>query len=416
MIIGRRVGRAARSSRLLLVGCLLAVGCWSAAGPSAADGATVDLGLDVTVNTRPGLGALSPGIRTGTAVVKSYRLSNHGSADLHDVRVRDPAMPGARIRCPGGRDRVPLLTGQRSARCTATGTARPGTWIGKATADGRQPYLRSTAHASARSGYAGVGAAPALSESARVTGPDRAVIRYAVTNTGNRPLQHVRVSDPEFAADRIDCGDRRPVVPRLAAGATAECTAEVRRGPGRYLSRGRAEGSDLLRTLDTRGARVAAPRLVARAETHFTLPAAPPTKPTSNSPARRPPKATAPVPRPPGGPPEALEEPPAPVAPPAAALMPLAPPPLGVAPPGVAPPGVHPVTPGRTERPPTAAHPPPRTPEQPTPQGHTPEQHTLLSRFVRPDHTPTGLGLMTALFLVLLPAAVAAAVLGSRRH
>ncbi|MEB8337862.1 hypothetical protein, partial [Streptomyces endophyticus] len=222
--------------------------------PSAADGAgSHGLALDVTVNTRPGTGALRPGIRSGGAVVVSYRLANRGSADLHDIRVHDPSMPGARIRCPGGRDRVPLLIGLRSARCTATMAARPGTWTAEVRAAGRQPYLRATVQATARSGYAGVGAALTLAQSARPTGPGRARVAYTVANPGNRPLHDIRVTDPGLAPDRIACAHGGPVVPRLAPGATAECTGEVRRAPGTYTGRGRAEGSDRIRTIGTHG-------------------------------------------------------------------------------------------------------------------------------------------------------------------
>ncbi|WP_306323912.1 hypothetical protein, partial [Streptomyces sp. CC224E] len=236
--------------------------CWPAAGTAVADGAgTHGLALDVTVNTRPGTGATRPGIRSGDEVVVSYRLTNKGSADLRDVRVRDPSMPGARIRCPGGADHVPLLTGLRSARCTATGTARTGTWVGEVRATGRQPYLRADVRATARSGYAGVGAGLTLDQSARVAGPERARVTYTVANPGNRPLRDIRVTDPGLAPDRVDCADGRPVVPRLAPGATAECTAEVRRGPGTYTGRGLAEGSDGIRTIGAGGEEVAAPRL-----------------------------------------------------------------------------------------------------------------------------------------------------------
>ncbi|GAA2203747.1 MULTISPECIES: hypothetical protein [Streptomyces] len=38
-----------------------------------------------------------------------------------------------------------------------------------------------------------------------------------------------------------------------------------------------------------------------------------------------------------------------------------------------------------------------------------------MSRFIRPGGGPTGLGLLAVLFLMLIPAALAAALLGSRR-
>ncbi|MBO0510424.1 hypothetical protein [Streptomyces beijiangensis] len=408
MIIGRE---DAATARRLVVGILLTAVCWSAADPSAADGiGPHGLTLEVTVNTRPGLGALHPGIRTGAVVVKSYRLVNRSGADLRDVRVRDLGMPGAAIRCPGGLDRVPMLTGLRSVRCTATGAARPGAWIGKVLAAGQQRTLRATVQATARSGYAGVGAALDLSETARVTGPEQAEVRYVLVNNGNRPVHGVRITDPALAPHRIACAGGRPVVGRLAAGARAACIAVVRRSPGTYVSRGQADGSDLLRTLDPRGGPVAPPRLTARATARFTLRAPVPAAPVTPRPR------TTVVP---GAHPRV--EPPAPLPPPAAlhplaALLPPAPTAPGITAPGIAPPAVGPRLPDRPDgarqdpapRPP-ATQPPAAVPKQARPP------RSLLGRFIRQDHVPTGLGMLAALLLVLLPAAVAAAVFGSRR-
>ncbi|MFD8573116.1 hypothetical protein [Streptomyces sp. NPDC059639] len=430
VIIGRagRVRAApapARRVRGILVVLLLGLVCWPAAAPTAADGTGArGLALTVSVNTRPGLGALRPGIRTGGPVVKTYRLTNRGGADLYAIRVEDPALPGARIRCPGGGDRVPRLTGLRSVRCTATVPARPGTWVGDVVAAGRLPYLRAAVRASARSGYAGVGGALALVQTAAVTGPGRAVVRYAVTNTGNRPVLGVRVTDPGLAPGRTGC----PVMARIAPGATAVCGREVRRAPGTYTGRGLARGTDRLRTLGPRGGQVAPPPLTARATARFTLPggrgsstpppsrsssaAVPPPPPgRAEQAAVPPPGAFALPPGVPDVPPEALDLPPGavgvppgaapvPVPPAAALLAPAVPPPPGIAPPGIDPPGA-------AQRPPRSR--PPAEPE-------SRPRVTLLRRFVRADHTPTGLGLMTALFLVLLPAALAAVLLGSRKH
>ncbi|MFI5661940.1 hypothetical protein [Streptomyces sp. NPDC051684] len=408
-----RRARGRTAPRLLAALCL-ALCCWPAAAPSAADGAgTHGLALAVTVNSRPGTDALRPGIRSGGEVVVSYRLINRGSADLHDVRVRDPSMPGARIRCPGGSDRVPLLIGTRSARCTATGPARPGRWVGEVRAAGRQPYLRAVVQATARSGYAGVGAALTLAQSARPTGPGRARVTYTVTNPGNRPLRDIRVTDPGFAPDRIDCARGRPVVPRLAPGATAECAGEVRRAPGTYTGRGLAQGSDQLRTIGTRGEEVPPPRLSAHASARLVLPAAAAPRPTVPA-----------SPKPPGEPPGAAQPPAAPpLPPPAPALLLLrVPPPPGIAPPGQEPaPRELPVRPGQPERPEARPDAQQRQQQQHRQQqrnhAQEPQQRPLLGRFLRDDGRPTGLGFAAALFLVLLPAALAAAVLGSaRRH
>ncbi|MGW2225622.1 hypothetical protein [Streptomyces formicae] len=410
-MIGPRKGKA---TRWLLMGLLLGVVSWSATEPSAADGPSSDgLVLRVTVNTRPGLGAQHPGIRTGASVLASYRLVNRGSADLHDLRIQDPVMPGARVRCPGGRDEVPLLTGLREVRCTATGVARPGARAGVARAVGWQPYLRARVVATARSGYAGVGAALALREEVRVLGPDRARIRYTVTNTGNRSVRSARLWDPVVRQDRTDCGGGRSEVPPLAPRGTATCTAEVRRPPGSYVSRGRVEGTDRLRTIDAGGGWTPPRRLTARASARFVLPGrVPRTPPRPTPPRRRPPgDARTPPEQPPrkAAPADAVPQAVAPIVPP-----PPPPPPPGLVAPGVPEPGEAEARPPNAVAPPPPVGPPPARPQPPTP----PEQpaRPLLSRFVRADHTPTGLGVGTALFLVLLPAAVAAAVLGSRRH
>ncbi|ATL29323.1 hypothetical protein [Streptomyces formicae] len=409
-MIGPRKGKV---TRWLLMGLLLGVVSWSATEPSAADGPSSDgLVLRVTVNTRPGLGAQHPGIRTGASVLASYRLVNRGSADLHDLRIQDPVMPGARVRCPGGRDEVPLLTGLREVRCTATGVARPGARAGVARAVGWQPYLRARVVATARSGYAGVGAALALREEVRVLGPDRARIRYTVTNTGNRSVRSARLRDPVVRQDRTDCGGGRSDVPPLAPRGTATCTAEVRRPPGSYVSRGHVEGTDRLRTIDAGGGWTPPRRLTARASARFVLPGRVP---------RTPPRPTPPRRRPPGDARTPPEQPPRKAAPVDAvpqAVAPIVPPPPPPPPPGLVAPGIP--EPGEAEARPHAVAPPPPVgrpparPQPPTPPEQPPR--SLLSRFVRADHTPTGLGVGTALFLVLLPAAVAAAVLGSRRH
>jgi hypothetical protein len=481
VIISRHGGTV--TLRCLLIGLLLGTGCWSAAGPAAADGSGVHgLRLEVSVNGRPGLGALRPGIRTGAPVVVSYRLLNRGSADLYDLRIEDPTMPGARIRCPGGRDRVPMLVGLREVRCSATAPARPGTWVGEVRAAGRLPYLRAIVQATARSGYTGVGAALALRESARATGPERAEIRYVLTNTGNRTVHGVRVADPVLARDPVTCAGGRADVAGLAPGATATCTARLRRPPGTYRSMGQARGSDLLRTLGPRGDATASLGLTARASAQFTVtgravtarPAPPPPKKALAPPAahqRKPPTGT--VAAPPGLVPPRL--PPRAVSPLTALLFPPPRQPAAVTAPGLVPgttpgfvpgtapgfapgtapwfapgtasgfapgfaPGITPRTvpgtvPGTIPRatgtapgtaPPVApgnalgaTAPAPEAaqvgPSAVAPPAPGRPSRSLLNRFVRADHTPTGLGMMAVLFLLLLPAAIAALLLGSRR-
>ncbi|HEY8983213.1 MAG TPA: hypothetical protein VIU15_27000 [Streptomyces sp.] len=421
MIVRRTgAGRLARRVVLPLVVCS-AMGVL--ATPAVADGTgTHGLALQVTVNTRPGLEAVRRGIRAGTPVVKSYRLVNRGGADLHDVRVDDPGLPGVTIHCPGGR----RLSGLTSTTCTALTTARPGVWEGVVRASGRIPYLKKSARATARSGYAGVVGVLSLTETVAVGRGRRAAVRYEVANRGNRRLYDVRISDPLTAREGIDCEDGRPVVRRLEPGHSAACRAVVRRGPGTYTGRGLAEGSDRVSTLGRGGTVVPSPTLTARATARFViprpLPPGEPVRPTPPGHWTRPrpsaPPENAAVPgrgvvgMPPAGPPPVAA---APAFPPVLALQPAVVPPA-VVPPAAVPPAVVPpaavppgVAPRQNPNAPSAVAPLPDRPAQARPR-------PLLRYFYRQGEGPTGLGLAVALFLVLMPAALAAALLGSRRR
>ncbi|EPH46072.1 hypothetical protein STRAU_0808 [Streptomyces aurantiacus JA 4570] len=475
------------------------------AGPAVADGAGRNgLALRVTVNSRAGLGAMHPGIRVGHPVIKVYRLVNRGGADLHDVRVTDPGLPGVAIRCPGGGDRLRMLRGLGSAHCTARTVARPGTWSGQVRASGHIPYLRAHAVARAPSGYAGIGGGLGLSEAVAVQG-QRATVTYHVRNTGNRPVHGIRVSDLSLTGADIDCGGGRAVVPSLRPGRSAGCRTVVRRDPGTYISAGVAEGSDKTRTIGASGGTVPPPRLTARASRRFEIrrpvvPRKPPRRPgalegAAGRPLPAPPPQARPLPAP--APPV---EPPAAGAPLPAVPVPLPllpgalPPPLP--PPGIAAPGIGPgaapgLGPGAAPGPglggapglgpgaapgigagaapgvgpgaapgvgpgigpgvvaPEAAgeaageaaapaEPPPGAVGGAAVAGaavagaavagadtrgtavapearRQDEGRSILGRFYRSGEGPTGLGLLAALFLVLIPGAVAAAVLGSRR-
>ncbi|MBB5105405.1 hypothetical protein [Streptomyces spectabilis] len=405
------------------------------AGPAVSDGASTNgLALRVTVNSHPEVGALRPGIRVGDPVVKTYRLINRGGADLYQVRVTDPGLPGVAIRCQGGGDRVRMLRGLSSTHCTARTAARAGVWTGQVVATGNIPYLRARSVARARSGYAGVGGGLALSEGVMVR--DRqATVTYRVRNTGNRTVHAIRLGDPPLTGARIDCGGGQPVVPTLQPGRSAECRTVVRRAPGAYTSAGVAEGSDRVRTIGRSGGTVPPPRLTARALRRFEIPrpavTPKPPKPPKPSEPRRPGGGPAgpPVPAPPpAGPPPAAGPLPAmgPV-PPEALPVPLLPGEVGppVPPPGVAAPGDGPGAAEAAGEADAPAEPPggavagaavagadtggAAVPPAARPRGDA------LGRFYRAGEGPTGLGLLTALFLVLIPAAVAAAVLGSRR-
>ncbi|KOV92330.1 hypothetical protein, partial [Streptomyces sp. NRRL B-3648] len=255
---------------------------------AVADGAGSEgLDLRVAVDTRPGTEATSPGIRVGRPLVKTYRLINRTGADLYDVRVNDPGLPDADIRCPGGGDHLPMLRGLDSATCTAWATARPGTWIADVTAVGRIPSLGTESRAAARSGYAGVGGHLELTETV-TTGagtPDRfltlgrATVFYDVTNTGDRTVFDLRLTDPVLQPPAIVCASGGDVVPSLEPGGSARCVATVERLPGWYLSEGKVTGSDRLKTLRPDGCPEWPPLLKAHATGEFELHEPPPPPP-----------------------------------------------------------------------------------------------------------------------------------------
>ncbi|MFD8692652.1 hypothetical protein ACFV2T_38015, partial [Streptomyces sp. NPDC059651] len=356
MIIGRhryaepRLRHRRHLASLLLSSVLAAVAGMGPPVPARADGAGKrGLALSVSVNSRPGTGALRPGIRVGDPVVKTYLLINRGSADLYDVRVTDPGLPGVAVHCSGG-DRVPMLRGLGSARCTAETKARPGTWTGDVLASGHIPYLHADSKATARSGYKGIRSALALTEGVTVTGR-QAAIRYQVTNRGRHVVYDIRLSDPLVAAGGIDCGGGRPVVARLGPGRSARCRAVVRRAPGAYVSKGLAGGSDRITTLGRTGGRVPPRRLTARASGRFTLPRPPASATRPRPPARAAARAAAPprtaprTPPPVAGPPPAAAQPPPPTLQPVPTNAPGLPVPtsalgLPLPPPGVAAPGL----------------------------------------------------------------------------
>jgi len=264
----------------LVLACTALSICWPThAAPAPADGTgTRGLVLRVIVNKRPGTGAVDPGIRTGHPVLKEYRLTNKGGADLHDVRISDPGMKGARIVCAGGADKVRLLPGLTSTTCTAEGGAQKGRRIAQAIATGRIPSLNAPVRATARSGYAGVGGTLTLSQRATVSAPAgpgdpaRVDVRYALVNTGNLPVHGVRITDRHLAPKGVSCVEGTSVLRRVAPGQTVRCTVRLRLDPGEQISEGLAEGSDRRSTLDRKGRLIGAPVLRAHSMLRFGVP------------------------------------------------------------------------------------------------------------------------------------------------
>ncbi|MER0443759.1 hypothetical protein ABR738_04105 [Streptomyces sp. Edi4] len=238
--------------------------------------------MTVTVNTRPGTGALRPGIRVGSPVVKVYRLTNHGEADLSGVRVSDPDVPGALIRCAGELGRFGQLAALSSATCTAELPATPGTHTAWVVASGVVPSLDLRLRASERSGYGGVAGVLDLSENVRLISFTEAELHYVLANLGNRTVYGIQLVDPVLAPGPFDCGGRADV-PDLAPGASVTCVVRVRRAPGSYTSAATATGSDRTDTLSPAGLSVPPPLLTARSSASFVLPALPPPPPPATA-------------------------------------------------------------------------------------------------------------------------------------
>ncbi|WP_329280592.1 DUF7507 domain-containing protein [Streptomyces sp. NBC_00691] len=263
----------------LFLTCLFLPATVARAG-GVGDGA---LRVTVTVNGRGDSGVRPPDLRVGRPAVKRYRLVNRSEAHLYGVRVTDPGVPrGTVVRCPGRP--LPALG---ELECVARFQAAPGLRRGTVRATGSVPSLGRMLTATARTAYSGVAGDLRLTEQVTV-GPARrsaapglrslavtypAALTYTVTNHGNRPLHAVRVEDPALGlrAGSVDCAGRPGTVPLLAPGASARCTAAVRRAPGTHRSTGLASGSDRVTTYGPGGGRVPAPTLVARSAAAFTV-------------------------------------------------------------------------------------------------------------------------------------------------
>ncbi|MEU5214906.1 hypothetical protein AB0G79_01730 [Streptomyces sp. NPDC020807] len=268
--------------------------------PHAVAGGVGDgsLKLVVTVNGRADSAARPPAVRVGAEVVKRYRLLNRGEAHLYGVRVVDPAVPEGAVRCTG---RTLAALGQMV--CVARFRALGGEHRASVRAEGEVPSLRRRLTTAARSGYAGVVGGLRLSERVVVAprgggsghgagrgvgraGSGLATVTYVVTNLGNREVHGVRVTDPALGLTASCGGPGRRAVPPLAPGASARCTATVRRPYGTHRSTGLASGSDLVRTYAAGGQRLPAPTLTARSSAVFTLVG--PQPPRAVAPPRRP--------------------------------------------------------------------------------------------------------------------------------
>ncbi|MFF5975107.1 hypothetical protein ACFY7C_26735 [Streptomyces sp. NPDC012769] len=421
-------------------------------GKARATGEIPSLGRRLTATARSGYGgvvgalALTEAVRVtgpGQAVVR-YTVANRGNRPVHGIRLTDPplgAVPGG-IVCGTRRSAtVPRLAPGAFADCTATVRRGPGTYRSAGLAVGSDrvttvgergerlpaPLLTARAAAAFR-----LDAVPR----ALPTRPNGAAGPQPPVGSRPRPTGAAGAAGPTGAAGAM--GASGAAGAPGAAGAAGAGAAGVTAGAGAAA-----------------GAAGAVPAPAAPPPGPPAAPAAPPPAPPAAAAAAAADAAaaaaaalteaalealtggTAPGAAPPPG---AL--PPGAGRPPGAAQPPGAVPPPGfVLPPGSVPPGaVRPPVPARPPaavlppvpaRPPAAVRPPGRQPppavaevpgEAPAevPAGRRPEaaagEEGILPRLHRRYRELPELGIVLTLLLILIPAAVAAALLGSRHH
>ncbi|MGI5481805.1 hypothetical protein [Streptomyces lavendofoliae] len=281
--------RSRTGTLLVSTGALLLVahvGGWPLASrpPQAtADGVGRSaLVLSVTVNKKTPRQAERIGIRVGHPVVKRYRLTNRSGADLHRVTLTDPSVPGKALRCPRGQGF--WMRGMSSVTCTARFSAAPGRHSATVRARGEIPSLGMRPTASVAAGYQGVTGALALGVTVTQAVAPQAVVRYTISNPGNRTVHGARLVDPVLGRTPVDCAGRPGPPQALGPGAVAVCVARLTGlRPGTYRSTPEVRGSDRLFTLGPTCTRlVRPPVLVARAAAPFVVrprPVAPPPPP-----------------------------------------------------------------------------------------------------------------------------------------
>ncbi|WP_336321179.1 hypothetical protein [Streptomyces lavendofoliae] len=281
--------RSRTGTLLVSTGALLLVahvGGWPLASrpPQAtADGVGRSaLVLSVTVNKKTPRQAERIGIRVGHPVVKRYRLTNRSGADLHRVTLTDPSVPGKALRCPRGQGF--WMRGMSSVTCTARFSAAPGRHSATVRARGEIPSLGMRPTASVAAGYQGVTGALALAVTVTQAVAPQALVRYTISNPGNRTVHGARLVDPVLGRTPVDCAGRPGPPQALGPGAVAVCVARLTGlRPGTYRSTPEVRGSDRLFTLGPTCKRlVPPPVLVARAAAPFVVrprPVAPPPPP-----------------------------------------------------------------------------------------------------------------------------------------
>jgi uncharacterized repeat protein (TIGR01451 family) len=222
--------------------------------PSHYYGGAPAIDIEKSTNGQDADTAPGPYISVGDIVSWSYRVENTGGVALTDVTVTDDRLDDSAIDCDGDNIIASLSPGQ-VATCTATGVAVGGAYVNTGTVTATPPAGLTPPTDTDPSHH--FGANPGLSLQKLTNGVDAddpigpvvpigstVTFTYQVQNTGNETLTDVTVTDDQLADGEIDCGgDGDNVIPSLAPGATASCSATITATEGQYSNIGTVTGT-----------------------------------------------------------------------------------------------------------------------------------------------------------------------------
>jgi hypothetical protein len=181
-----------------------------------------------------------PYITPGSKVLWTYVVKNTGDVPIDTWKITD-SDPSVNIACP----KIASIQPGDSLNCSAAGSAKAGQYANRATVDALD-RLENKLTDSDPSHY--FGAVPKIHLEKSTNGEDADSApgpevtqgstvnwKYFVTNTGNVPLESVKVTDDQLGA--VDCPKDQ-----LAVGASMTCRATGTAQAGQYKNVGTATG------------------------------------------------------------------------------------------------------------------------------------------------------------------------------
>jgi hypothetical protein len=225
--------------------------------PSHYLGIITDLEIEKSTNGEDADFAPGPQLAVGDPVTWEYVVTNNGNTPLVNLRVTDDQGPVPVLQDGDTNDDGALDPGE-SWRYTAQGTAIEGQYENLATARALSvdaEGLTEEVETTDPSHYFGGDSEPALVIEKLTNGEDADIepgplveagtdvlFIYLVANTGNVPLNDVRVTDDQGLA--VDCQGGNPI-PALPVGAIGLCAATDTATLGQYQNIGTAEGTGI---------------------------------------------------------------------------------------------------------------------------------------------------------------------------